>query len=200
MAKKQKSFFLVAVIMLCHLFVGSAGIGYLLTEIQAGNYNLSEKQIAAANVEPQKPRTFTWKEQYALCALYNLECNAKLIEVDASVESQIREFTLGELAEVYPLPEWHVQEYDNEITITHNLEGLCTAHHGIYHLGSSENGQYVAVYYGPSAVGSAAGAFLVTDVPLHRLNTEQLTELTAGNYEYRSQDDLIAMLDNFSEF
>jgi len=31
------------------------------------------------------------------------------------------------------------------------------------------------------------------------LNTEQLAALTAGSYEYRSQDDLIAMLDNFSE-
>jgi len=69
----------------------------------------------------------------------------------------------------------------------------------VYHLGSSENGQYVAVYYGPSAVGNAAGAFLVTDVPISRLNTEQLAALTAGSYEYRSQDDLIAMLDNFSE-
>lgn len=199
MAKKQKSFFLVAVIMLCHLFVGSAGLGFLLTEIQAGNYNLSEKQIAAANVEPQKPRTFTWKEQYALCALYDLECSAKSIEVDESVEAQIQEFSLGELAEVYPLPEWNVQEIDNTVTITHNLEGLCTVHHAVFHLGSSENGQYVAVYYGPSTVGSAAGAFLVTDVPLQRLSTEQLAELTAGNYEYRSQDDLIAMLDNFSE-
>jgi hypothetical protein len=69
----------------------------------------------------------------------------------------------------------------------------------MYHLGSSENDQYVAVYYGPSAVGSAAGAFLVTDVPLNRLNAEQMNALYAGEYEYHSQDDLIAMLDNFSE-
>ncbi len=199
MAKKQKRFFLVAVIMLCHIFVGSAGLGFLLTEIQAGNYNLSEKQIAAMSAEPKKARTFAWKEQYALCALYDLECSAKTIEVDDSVETQIRNFTLGELAEVYPLPEWNVQEYDNEITITHNLEGLCTVHHGIYHLGCSENGQYVAVYYGPSAVGSAAGAFLVTDVPVDCLSLEQLSDLQKGTYEYRSQDDLIAMLDNLSE-
>ena len=72
-------------------------------------------------------------------------------------------------------------------------------HHNFYHLGSSENKQYVAVYYGPSEVGNAAGAFLVTDVPINRLSQEQRTALLAGEYEYRSQDDLIAMLDNFSE-
>ena len=198
MAEKQKNFF-AAVMMLCLLFAGSAGLSFLLTEIQAGNYNLSEQQIAQVNVEPQKPRTFAWKEQYELCAMYHLDCAAKQIEVEDSVKAQVQNYTLHELAEVYLLPEWHVQETDNEVTITHNLEGLCQNHHSVYHLGSSENGQYVAVYYGPSAVGNAAGAFLVTDVPISRLSTEQLAELTAGSYEYRSQDDLIAMLDNFSE-
>lgn len=198
MTEKQKNFF-AAVMMLCLLFTGSAGLGYLLTEIHAGDYNLPEKQIAAANVEPDEPRTFTWKEQYALCAVYHLGCKAKLMDVEESVEAQIKQFTLPELAEVYPLPEWQVEEYDNEVTIIHNLEGLCNVHHGMYHLGGSENGQYVAVYYGPSNVGTAAGAFLVTDVPLDRLNQEQRTALSAGEYEYRSQDDLIAMLDNLSE-
>ena len=69
----------------------------------------------------------------------------------------------------------------------------------MYHLGSNENGQYVAVYYGPSAVGSAAGAFLVTDVPVARLSVEQRSELEQGKYEYYSQDELISMLDNLSE-
>ena len=44
MTEKQKNFF-AAVLMLCLLFTGSAGLGYLLTEIETGNYNLSEKQI-----------------------------------------------------------------------------------------------------------------------------------------------------------
>ena len=201
MTEKQKNFF-AAVLMLCLLFTGSAGLGYLLTEIETGNYNLSEKQIAAVDVksiESEQPRTFRWREQYALCALYELDCKAKPMDVDQSVEQQIKQFTLHELAEVYPLPEWNVQAEQNNITITHNLDGLCSVHHHMYHLGSSENDQYVAVYYGPSAVGSAAGAFLVTDVPLDRLNAEQKNALHAGEYEYHSQDDLIAMLDNFSE-
>lgn len=198
MAEKQKNFF-AAVTMLCLLFAGSVGLSFLLTEIEAGHYNLSDKQIAVANVEPQKPRTFAWQQRYALCALYSLDCKAESMEVDESVEAQIKNFTLGELAEVYPLPEWTVQEADSTVTITHNLEGLCKTHHKFFHLGSSENGQYVAVYYGPSDVGSSAGAFLVTDVPLNRLSPEQVTELHAGAYEYRSQDDLIAMLDNLSE-
>ena len=62
MTEKQKNIF-AAVLMLCLLFTGSAGLGYLLTEIETGNYNLSEKQIAAVDVkpiEPEQPRTFRW--------------------------------------------------------------------------------------------------------------------------------------------
>lgn len=198
MTEKHKNCF-AALAMLCLLFVGSAGMSYLLTEIGAEHYNLSEKQIQAANVTPQKPRTFLWKEQHTLCALYQLDCSAVSVSVDESVEAQIKNFTFEELAEVYPLPEWSLQEVDNEVTITHNLEGLCEAHRSMYHLGSNETGQYVAVYYGPSDVGSSAGAFLVTDISLSRLSAEQIAALQAGNYEYHSQDDLIAMLDNFSE-
>ena len=85
------------------------------------------------------------------------------------------------------------------VTICHNIAGLCPEHRQMYHLGVNENGQYVAVYYGPSAVGSEAGAFLVTDVPVNRLSPQQCNELQEGVYEYYSQDELIAMLDNFSE-
>lgn len=198
MTEKHKNYFATG-FMLCLLFTGSAGLSYLLTEIDAQHYNLSDKQIAAANVTPQKPRTFIWKQQYTLCAVYQLDCAAESVAVEESVETQINNFTFEELMEVYPLPEWSLQEVDNEITITHNLEGLCETHRSMYHLGSNETGQYIAVYYGPSAVGSSAGAFLVTDVPLSRLSEEQITALYAGSYEYRSQDDLIAMLDNFSE-
>lgn len=198
MTEKQKNFFAVWT-MLCLIFTGSVGIGYLLTEIDAGNYNLSEQQIAAAQAEPEKLRTFAWKEQYALCAMYQLDCKATPMTVDESVEAQIKQFTLHELAEVYPLPEWEIKERDTEVTIMHNLEGLCDVHRSIYHLGSNATGQYVAVYYGPSDVGEDAGTFLVTDVPVSRLSTEQKAALSAGEYEYRSQDDLIAMLDNLSE-
>ena len=59
--------------------------------------------------------------------------------------------------------------------------------------------QWIAVYYGPSAVGTAAGAFLITDVPVSHLSKEQIRALKNGEYEYHSQDDLIAMLDNMSE-
>ena len=69
----------------------------------------------------------------------------------------------------------------------------------MYHLGLNENGQYMAVYYGPSAVASAGGTFLVTEVPVDRLSPQQRSELEDGSYEYSSQDELIAMLDNFSE-
>lgn len=198
MTEKQKNYFSV-IAMLCILFVGSVGIGFLLTEIAAGNYNYSEESIAATNMKPTEARTYSWQERYALCTLYDLDCEAQELNVAESVQTQIATYTFRELAEIYPLPEWTVEENENTITITHNIEGLCKKHQAILHLSGSENGQYVAVYYGPSAVGNSAGTFLVTDVPLNRLSREQLDALNAGVYEYYSQEELIAVLDNFSE-
>ena len=54
MTEKQKNFF-AAVLMLCLLFTGSAGLGYLLTEIETGNYNLSEKQLVPLGGENNMP-------------------------------------------------------------------------------------------------------------------------------------------------
>ncbi len=212
--QNKQSNVLAMIVMLTMLFAGSAGISFLLSEIAAGNYNYSDQyraqlaqseaqqqEITPTQAEPQTPRTFQWETRYKLCALYELDCKAEPMEADSSVELQLQTFTLGEVVEVYPLPEWSVQETidTNTITICHNLDGLCEKHRAIYHLGSNETGQYVAVYYGPNAVGTSAGAFLVTDVQLSRLSPEQLSDLNDGVYEYRSKDDLIAMLDNMSE-
>ncbi len=210
--KNKQSNALAVIAMLTMLFAGSAGISFLLSEIAAGNYNYSDQyraqlaqseaqqQSAMVQATPQTPRTFHWETRHKLCTLYGLDCKAEHMEADSSVELQLQTFTLGEMMEVYPLPEWSVQQDDtNTITICHNLNGLCEKHRAIYHLGSNETGQYVAVYYGPSAVGTSAGAFLVTDVQLSRLSPEQISDLNDGEYEYRSKDDLIAMLDNFSE-
>ena len=198
MTEKQKNFF-ASVVMLSLLFVGSASISFLLTEIESGKFNHRETTTQMANVTPQKPRTMQWKEQYALCALYQLDCKAVKLDVDPSVEQQIQAYTLAELVEVYPLPEWKITEQENQVTIVHQVEGLCKKHRNMYHLGSNETEQWIAVYYGPSAVGTAAGAFLITDVPVSHLSKEQIRALKNGEYEYHSQDDLIAMLDNMSE-
>ena len=206
MTEKLKNTF-AAIAMLCVLFVGSAGMSYLLMEIEAGNYNKTESQAAAldmntntsANTEPQPSRQFAWEEQYELCALYALGCKAKPMEVEGSVEAQLQPLSLSELADLYPLPEWNIREQEHVVTIQHNLAGLCSKHRSVYHLDGNETGQYLAVYYGPSNVGTAAGAFLVTDVLLSKLSPDQLVELYAGDYEYYSQDELIAVLDNFSE-
>ena len=198
MSEKQKNA-LATVAMLSVLFVGATGIGYLLTEIESGNFNHGGTKVEVVHTQPQMPRTFSWEERYAVCALYQLDCSATALTVEDSVIEQIQSYTIAELEGVYPLPEWQVTEQGETVTITHYVEGLCKKHRTIYHLGSSENGQFVAVYYGPSEVGNAAGVFLVTDVPLDRLSPERLTALYGGQYEYRSQDDLIAILDNFSE-
>ena len=196
MAAQSKKFLTAAA---CLLFVFSASMGFLLTEIQEGKYNFSEQDTLCADTEPQKPRQFCWTEQYDLCTLHQLACQPTVLTGDSAVEEQLREVPLSELVNRYPLPEWSISQQDNMVTICHNIAGLCPEHRQMYHLGVNENGQYVAVYYGPSAVGSEAGAFLVTDVPVNRLSPQQCNELQEGVYEYYSQDELIAMLDNFSE-
>jgi len=196
MAAKHKTFYTAAA---CLLFVFSAAMGFLLNEVYEGHYNLPEQEALSADSAPQKPRQFCWEERYELCELYGLDDGAQQLEGDEATEELLRELSLPELASRYPLPDWTVSETDNRVTICRNEPGLCQTHRQMYHLGGNENGQYLAVYYGPSAVGAAAGAFLVTDVPLDKLSPEQRNDLAQGRYEYYSQDELISVLDNFSE-
>lgn len=201
MATRWKTFYGV---FMCLLLLTSTAIGFLLNEVYEERYNLPksslEQSIVSAETEPQKPRRFLWKEQYELCCAYGLNCEAVIQVGDTATEEMLRELSLQEIAGRYPIPEWNVVEQDdNVMTIYHNIAGLCPVHRKVYHLGVSEDGYYLTVYFGPSAVGNAAGAFLVTDVLMERLSLEQQQELTSGQYEYYSQDDLISMLDNFSE-
>lgn len=196
MAANSKKFFTAAA---CLLFVFSAAMGFLLNEIYEGHYNLPEQGIVSADSQPQKPRQFCWEERYELCELYDLDCEAKVLEGDAATEDMLRELPLYELASRYPAPDWAVSETNNIVTICRNVAGLCEMHRQMYHLGGNENNQYLAVYYGPSTVGNAAGAFLVTDVLLEKMTPEQRNDLEQGKYEFYSQDELISVLDNFSE-
>ncbi len=195
----RKTFY-VAVI--CVLFAASAAMGFLLNEIYEGRYNLKEQggAVVSADAEPQKPRTFQWQESYELCELYKLDCEPVALPGNMATETMLKELSLTQLMERYPMPDWTITENsDRVVTICQHVRGLCDVHQKVYHLGVNESGQYVAVYMGPSAVGDAGGAFLVTDVPVEKLSAEQRLELEAGTYEYYSQDDLISMLDNFSE-
>ncbi len=200
--KKYTKFFYLATF--CMLFAGSTALGYLMNEIYEERYNLpeqlAEQQILSADSEPQKPRTFRWQECYELCEKYDLDCEPIEQAGDETTEAMLKELSLDELLSRYPVPEWTITEDDDQmVTIRRNMQGLCEIHQNIYHLGINESGQYLAVYFGPSAVGDASDAFLITDVPVDRLSPEQRLELDAGEYEYSSRDDLISMLDNLSE-
>ena len=193
----KKTFYLA---MACVLFVCSAAMGFLLNEVYENHYNLPEQPIVSADIQPQKPRSFQWEERHELCERHQLDCEAISQPGDAATEAMLLELSLSELLNRYPIPEWSITEDDdNVVTICRNVRGLCEKHQKMYHLGINESGQYLAVYFGPGAVGTDGGAFLVTDVPVDRLSAEQRMELDAGVYEYTSQDDLIAMLDNLSE-
>ncbi len=197
----KKTFYLA---VFCVLFTGAAAMGFLLNEIYEERYNLpessSEQNIMSADAEPQKQRTFQWQQCYELCQLYDLDCEPVEQTGDAATEEMLRSLSLSELIDRYPIPDWTITEDQQQVvTICRNMRGLCEIHQKVYHLGINESGQYLAVYMGPSAVGDAGGAFLVTDILADRLSAEQRMELEAGAYEYYSQDDLISMLDNFSE-
>ncbi len=197
MASHSKKFFAG---MACLLFVFSASMGFLGTQIYEGNYNFSEPEsVMSADSQPKKPRQFRWLEEYSVCAQHGLSCQPIVLQGDEATETMLRDLPLSQLAERYMLPEWRISEMEETVTICRNREGMCPEHKQMYHLGLNENGQYMAVYYGPSAVGSDGGTFLVTEVPVDRLSPQQRSELEDGSYEYSSQDELIAMLDNFSE-
>ena len=199
----RKTFYMAAVFV---LFLCSGAMGFLLNEVYEMQDYQPEQPAVSADIEAQKPeksekpRQFQWQECYALCEQYELDCEPAVMPGDEATEAMLKELSLSELLNRYPIPEWSITENDdNVVTISRCIEGMCETHRKVYHLGANESGQYVAVYLGPSSVGDDGGAFLVTDVRVENLSDEQRTKLNTGEYEYYSQDDLIAMLDNFSE-
>ena len=192
----KKTFYLASVSV---LFVFSAAMGFLLNEIYEERYNLQETP-AVVEAKPEKMRSFQWQEQSALCKQYELDCEPVSLPGDAATEAMLMDLSLSELVTRYPVPDWTITENaEHVVTICRNVRGLCEQHQHVYHFGINESGQYLAVYFGPSIIGSDGGAFLVTDVLVKNLSDEQRLELENGEYEFHSQDELIAMLDNFSE-
>lgn len=180
------------------LFCASAALSYLITQVQEMEIPQQE-QWTAASMDPAAPKKFVWLEQYTVCALYELDCEPEQIEGDAGAEKEIADLELAEIAARYPLPDWSVASDDQTVTMTKNLPGMCSNHKQIYHLGVNESGEYLTVFYGPAQVGAAGGAYLITDTSWSKLSQEEREKILAGSYQFQEQEDLIAILDSFSE-
>lgn len=180
------------------LFFASLALSFLIVQVQATEL-IEEEGSKTANSEPQAVGTIQWQSRYTVCALYDLDCAPEPLAVTPEQSEELKGLALTDIALKYPIPEWTVRAENNQTIIIKNLEGLCPLHKEMYHLGPNESGEYIAVYYGPGVIGAAGGAYLVTDTALRNLPEEEKQKIAQGSYEFVSQEDLISLLDSFSE-
>ena len=109
------------------------------------------------------------------------------------------QLNLNDIRTLYPSPQWLIIEDGKNISLTHLLDGLCPEHKKIMHLGVNQSGEYLTVCYGPSKVSSLGGVYLVSDIPLISLSTEEQDKLLHGYYESSNYEELQGILDSFSE-
>ena len=140
------------------------------------------------------------REQYALCAKYNLGCDTiKLI--DGAARNELNNMTNMDLEVKYPeSANWRIKWEQNKVVIEKVQPGLCPDHKERWHIEPDEKGEKIAVYIGPVEVGKEGGLAHKTDIMLNRLPLEIQDKIRAGKMEFINWEELIATLDSLDEY
>lgn len=179
-------------IILLSTFVGASIIGY---QLMTDDFSTEPTIEQVANII--EPYHFTFFESYALCEEYNLGCQPTTLNIEPVAELAL--LSLDDIRTLYPSPQWLVIADEQEISITHLLDGLCNEHKKTLHLGVNQNGEYLTICYGPSAISSQGGIYLISDVKLSNLPIDEQNKIIRGYYESNDYEELQCILDSFSE-
>ncbi|KJS85716.1 MAG: hypothetical protein JM58_07925 [Peptococcaceae bacterium BICA1-8] len=134
-----------------------------------------------------------------VCQKYLLKCVVKETEMTAEERSGLNGLSLEELQKKYAIEDKTVEKNKEIINIISWEEGLCSEHKKILHLGDNNNGDYVAIYHGPSEVKNEGGIYKVTEIPIAKLPLQYQEKVRLHAMEFYQEEELIATLDSFSE-
>ncbi|KJS21180.1 MAG: hypothetical protein VR72_11905 [Clostridiaceae bacterium BRH_c20a] len=135
-----------------------------------------------------------------VCEKYQLKCSVKETEMTVEEKNGIRGLNLEELQKKYAKENKTIEKSKDIINIISWENGLCSDHKKIWHLGDNNNGDYVAVYYGPSEVKNEGGIYKVTEIPVSKLPLQYQEKVRKHAMEFTQEEELIATLDSFSEY
>jgi len=139
-------------------------------------------------------------EKYLVCQKYQFKCPVNETEMTAEERAGINGFNLEELQKKYVIENKTVEKSNEIINIISWEKGLCSEHKKIWHLGDNTNGDYLAVYYGPSEVKNEGGIYKVTEIPVSKLPLQYQEKVRKHAMEFNQEEELIATLDSFSEY
>ncbi|MFZ5943309.1 MAG: hypothetical protein ACOYVD_04320 [Bacillota bacterium] len=139
------------------------------------------------------------KEQYEICAKYNLNDTNSSTELTGDKKKQLEGLNIDQLKEKYEQDNIVIEHSKETVTITKTLEGLCPSHRKLWHLGASTNGEYITVYYGPGQVKNEGGIYKITEIPISNLPEDYKEKIRNYKLEFYNEDELIATLDSLSE-
>ena len=139
------------------------------------------------------PYQISFKEGYGVCYAHHLGCMESGQWDDRSPNENLSNLDLEQIKALYPEPQWKIEENGHQLTIVHLQSGLCDKHKETLHLGLNETGEFLAVFYGPSVVGNQGG------VAVAQLDERQKEKIANGYFELYSADELLGLLDSFSE-
>lgn len=134
-----------------------------------------------------------------ICQKYNLKCSVQEKELTGPSREQINYLTFEELQNKLHADNKTVEIKNNVILITTLIDGLCSEHKKILHLGVNNRGEYVTVYYGPGIVKNEGGVYKVTEIPVDQLPQKYQEKVRIHAMEFTEEEELIATLDSFSE-
>lgn len=188
------------------VFIFSGTLSYLW---MANPKPQNKLQLPTAQ-EPQKETSLTitnetkviFQEKYKVCQKYNLGCEPSTKELSLVERKQLNGLTIKELEQLFNKPNWQVISNlaAKKVTVIQILEGLCPEHKKIWHLGLNNSGDYIAVFYGPSEVKNEGGIYKVTEIPISHLSPVDQEKIRNYEFEFYQEDELVAILDSFSEF
>lgn len=180
-------------IILVATFAGASIIGY---QLMTDDFSTNPPVEQTANLI--EPYHFSFFESYALCEEYNLGCKPTVLNIEPTAELAM--LSLDDIRTLYPSPQWLVIADESEVSITHLLDGLCAEHKKTLHLGVNQSGEYITICYGPSEISSQGGVYLISDVKLSNLTTQEQDKILHGYYESTNYEELQGILDSFSEY
>ncbi len=139
------------------------------------------------------------REQYEICKEHGLSCWEDTL-LQGAARRELDNLSESEVLARYPeAAGWKVLWQKDSLVLVRIKTGLCPLHQKMWHLEVDEDGRYIEIYSGPSAVGKDGGLYRQTGIEIAKLPAEIQNKIREGLFEFISWDELVAILDSFSE-
>ncbi|MCR4442071.1 MAG: hypothetical protein QHH10_07340 [Peptococcaceae bacterium] len=139
------------------------------------------------------------KDEYSLCRKFELSCGDESL-LEGAARAELNNLSEDELKIKYPQEAgWEVSWQGSKVVLRQIKPGLCPLHRKRWHLAPDGTGEKIAVYLGPSRVGTEGGIVQETGIRIVDLPAELQEKIKNSAFEFIDWDELVATLDSLDE-